>query len=72
MDVSGIVGKVQVPTLVLHRRDDARQPFAEGRKMASMIPDAQFIALDGRNHIILEEEPEWLQFLSEVRAFLGS
>lgn len=37
-----------------------------------MIPGAQFIALDGRNHIILEEEKEWSRFLAEIRAFLNA
>ena len=70
IDVTDLLPRVQVPTLVIHRRGDARQPFEEGRRLAAMIPNAQFVALDGRNHVILEHEPEWPRFLSEVRSFI--
>jgi len=62
--------KVTVPTLVLHARDDGIVPFEEGRRMAAMIPTASLVALDGRNHLMLENEPAWPRFLEEVRAFL--
>jgi hypothetical protein len=39
--------------------------------MAAMIPGARFVALDGRNHRILESEPAWARFLGEVRTFLA-
>ena len=72
IDVSHLLGRVTVPTLVLHCRDDAVQPFEEGRRMAAMIPGARFVALEGRNHLMLESEPAWSRFLEEVRIFLGS
>ena len=62
---------VAPPTLVLHCRDDGMVPFEEGRRMAAMIPDARFVALEGRNHLILENEPAWGRFLEEVRGFLA-
>jgi pimeloyl-ACP methyl ester carboxylesterase len=40
--------------------------------MAAMIPGARFVALDGRNHLILESEPAWTRFLDEVTNFLAS
>ncbi|WP_299626038.1 alpha/beta fold hydrolase [Pelagibius sp.] len=70
IDVTELLSQVRVPTLVLHRRGDSRQPFEEGRRLGAMIPDAQFVALEGRNHIILEHEPEWPRFLCEVRQFV--
>jgi pimeloyl-ACP methyl ester carboxylesterase len=54
----------------LHCRDDALQPFEEGRIMAAGIPDARFVALEGRNHVILDGDPAWDRFFDEVRAFL--
>ena len=36
------------PTLVLHCRDDAVQPFEEGRFLAAGIPGARFVGLEGR------------------------
>jgi len=71
-DVSNLLPLVQVPTLVLHCRDDARVPFEEGRKMAAGIPGARFVALEGRNHVILEGDPGWGRFLDEIKTFLRS
>ena len=65
------LAQVSVPTLVLHARDELRVPFEQGRRLASMIPNARFVPLDGQNHILLESEPAWPVFLSEVRRFLG-
>jgi len=55
---------------VLHCRGDSVQPFDEGRRLAAGIPGARFVALEGRNHLMLEDEPAWARFLDEVRAFL--
>jgi DNA-binding SARP family transcriptional activator/pimeloyl-ACP methyl ester carboxylesterase len=72
VQVQALLPKVQVPTLVLHARGDGVVPFAEGRLIATTIPGARFVPLDSRNHILLEGEPAWDRFVSEVRAFLAS
>jgi pimeloyl-ACP methyl ester carboxylesterase/DNA-binding CsgD family transcriptional regulator len=71
LDVTSVAPAVTVPALVLHSRDDLLVPFDEGRLMASLIPDARFVALDSKNHILLEDEPAWPEFVSSVREFLG-
>ncbi len=70
IDVTGLAPRISCPTLVLHARDDARVPFEEGRLFASLIPEARFVSLESRNHILLESEPAWKHFLAEVQAFL--
>jgi pimeloyl-ACP methyl ester carboxylesterase/DNA-binding CsgD family transcriptional regulator len=70
LDVSDLARRVDVPTLVLHARGDAAVPFEEGRWLASLIRDARFVPLDSDNHVLLQTEPAWPVFLSEVRAFL--
>lgn len=72
IDVTHQAGKVSVPTLVLHSKNDACIPFEEGRILASHIPGARFVTLDSVNHILLEEEPAWKHFLAEVENFVGS
>jgi pimeloyl-ACP methyl ester carboxylesterase len=72
IDVTELLKKISVPTLVLHCRDDGMAPFEGGRRMAAMIPDARFVALEGQNHLILENEPAWPQFLKEVMDFLAA
>ena len=71
-DVTALLPRVSVPTLVLHARDDARVPFESGRRMAAGIPGARFVALTGRNHVFLESEPAFGQFLEHTRAFLAA
>ncbi len=72
IDVSDVAPQVTVPTLVLHAREDSAIPFEEGRELAALIPDARFVPLDSRNHILLEDEPAWSRFLAEVHTFLGA
>jgi class 3 adenylate cyclase/pimeloyl-ACP methyl ester carboxylesterase len=71
-DVTALLPRVSVPTLVLHTRDEARIPFEAGRRMAAGIPGARFITLQGRNHIFLETEPAFGQFLEHTRSFLAT
>jgi len=70
LDVEDLAPRISCPTLVLHANRDARVPFDEGRRLASLIPGARFVPLDSRNHILLEHEPAWAQWLAEVAAFL--
>ncbi len=70
LDVDSLLPQVTVPTVVLHCRDEAAVPFEEGRRMAAGIPGARFVGLEGRNHLIMKDEPAWPRFLEEVRAFL--
>ena len=70
MDVTELLPKVNCPTLVLHARNDARVPFAEGRMVASSIPGAEFVTLESCNHILLEHQPAWKQFLAEIARFV--
>ena len=70
VDVSALAAEVRCPTLVLHARQDARVPFEEGRRVALAIPGAEFVPLESRNHILLEQEPAWTQFFVELEGFL--
>lgn len=69
-DVSELLPRVTVPTLVFHCLKDALVSFDEGRYLAMSIPNARFVPLDSRNHIILENEPAWPRFCFEFRRFL--
>jgi len=70
-DVSDTARRVRQPALVLHARHDGAVPYEEGRRLASLLPNARFVTLQTDNHILQEGEPAWELFLSEVRAFLG-
>jgi len=63
--------EVQVPTLVIHGRDDGCIPYSEGRTFATGIPGATFVTLESRNHILLESEPAWARFREAFSAFVS-
>lgn len=70
-DVQSLLPTVSVPTIVLHARGDRLIPFRNGVELASSIPGARFIPLESRNHVLLEDEHAWEEFLLEYRRFLG-
>jgi class 3 adenylate cyclase len=47
VDVVDFLPQVKAPTLVLHRRGNRNVPSRAGRDVASLIPDARFVALEG-------------------------
>jgi pimeloyl-ACP methyl ester carboxylesterase len=51
MDVSDVLAQIHVPTLVLHRKGDRAIGFDHGRQLASLIPGATFVPLDGEAHL---------------------
>lgn len=71
LDASGFAPGVRADTLVVHARNDAIQPFAQGQLIARMIPNAQFLALECNSHIPLPQFPAWEQLMSAVEAFLS-
>lgn len=72
IDVTDAARRVTAPTLVLHARHDLLPPLEQGRRLAALIPDSRFVSLESRNHILLEHEPAWQQFLDEIDRFLAA
>jgi pimeloyl-ACP methyl ester carboxylesterase len=68
LDLRDTATRVRCPTLVLHVRDDAVAPFEEGRRLAGLISGARFVPFEGRNHLLLENEPAFLQLAREIEA----
>ncbi|MGH9544959.1 MAG: alpha/beta fold hydrolase [Terriglobales bacterium] len=71
IEVTGLLAKVRVPTIVFHCDQDAAVPFHEGRLLAAGIAKAKFVPLTSRNHVLLHGEPAWEVFLRELGGFLG-
>jgi pimeloyl-ACP methyl ester carboxylesterase len=67
-DLAGVFPAVRVPTLVLHRRGDGLAPVSHGRHVASQIPDARFVELEGVDHLPFVGDAEAV--LAEVQDFL--
>ena len=70
IDIADILSRVKAPTLVMQVRDDQVVPFEAGRQLAAGISGAHFIALPGRNHLFLEQEPASNRFFEEISLFL--
>jgi pimeloyl-ACP methyl ester carboxylesterase/DNA-binding CsgD family transcriptional regulator len=69
VDITHLLERVTVPTLVLHARDDEVVQIEEGKLLASGIAGAEFVELDSRNHVLLAHEPAWQRFKEAVLAF---
>jgi pimeloyl-ACP methyl ester carboxylesterase len=72
VDVRGVLGAVQAPTLVMHRRHDIDASVEEGRYLAEHIPGARFIELDGADHFIAVDPDQILDPVEDFVRGLGS
>jgi class 3 adenylate cyclase/pimeloyl-ACP methyl ester carboxylesterase len=70
LDVTDLLPKVTVPTLVMHVRGDQVQPLEAGRELAAGIPGARFVPLQGQNHMLLENDPASERVIEEIRLFV--
>jgi class 3 adenylate cyclase len=51
VDVTDLLPRIRVPTVVIHRRHDRAHPFRAGRELAALLPNARFIPLEGNEHM---------------------
>jgi pimeloyl-ACP methyl ester carboxylesterase len=70
-EVTHLLPRIAVPTLVVHAHDDDVVPLSQARLIAAGIPEARFVELESKNHILLEAEPAWTRFKQAVLEFTG-
>ena len=70
IDITELAPRVSCPCLVANSRDGLRIPMEEGRRLATLIPDARFVSMPTPNHFVREDEPAWRLFVAQLRAFL--
>ncbi len=68
LDLTADIGQIRNPTLVLVGSQDAATPPPMARELVQMIPQAQFIELDGLGHAPMVQDPGG--FLKAISAFL--
>ena len=51
LNVTDLLPRLRVPTLVIHHKGCKVIPFHLGREMASMIPNSRFVPLEGSIHL---------------------
>lgn len=69
IDVQEEARRVRCPTLVVHGRGDLRIAHDEGRLAAGLIPNARFMSLETRSHLMMQDEPAWRDFISALEDF---
>ena len=67
-DVTGSLGRIAAPTLVVGGTEDYSISLAQKQDLAAGIPGARFVAVEDASHTVPEEQPE--RFNREVLAFL--
>ena len=72
IDVREQAREVSCPTLIMHSRDDRRVPMRFGEELATLIPEAQLVALNSNDHLLAASEPAWQVFRDELDAFLAT
>ena len=72
IDVTNRLGQITLPTLIMHSRGDQRVPMDQSQIMADKMPNARFVPLDSKNHLILEQDAGWPVFQQEVSKFLAA
>jgi pimeloyl-ACP methyl ester carboxylesterase/DNA-binding CsgD family transcriptional regulator len=68
IDVRHILANIRVPTLIIHRSDDARVKIAGGRYLAEKIKGARFVEIPGRDHPIWTGDID--RVVDEIEEFL--
>jgi class 3 adenylate cyclase len=69
IDITDILPSVNVPTLIIHRRDDVTVDVEAGRLLSERIPNAKYVELSGVDHLpMVGENPN--QILDEMAQFL--
>jgi class 3 adenylate cyclase/pimeloyl-ACP methyl ester carboxylesterase len=68
IDVRHVLPSIRVPTLVLHRSEDANIEIDHGRYVAAHIPGAKFVELPGIDHIPFFGDADRL--IDEIEEFL--
>lgn len=71
IDVADVAAAVSCPTLIVHSRHDVRVPLSQATELASAIPDSRLVILDSPNHLLVQGEPAWPEFLAQIDEFLG-
>lgn len=69
IDVREVLPSLDVPTLVIHRRDDRPVPVALGRELAEQIPGARMIELEGSDHFQYAGDVD--TWMDEVERFVA-
>ena len=69
-DLSALLPRIKIPTLLVWGTQDDAVPIAHARRMAKLIRDAGLVLFEGAGHFAYLDDPQ--RFCRIVRHFLGS
>ena len=70
IDVSALAPQIKAPTLIIQVRGDQVVPFIAATDLASLIPGARLVPIEGIDHIAVRGDGEDEQIDRAVRTFL--
>lgn len=69
-DLSALLPRVRIPTLLIWGTLDDAVPIAHARRMEKLIPDAGLVVFEGAGHFAYLDDPQ--RFCRIIRHFFGS
>ena len=70
IDITGILHSIRVPTLIIHRIEDALVSVEGGRELAAGIPRARLVEFPGADHLFFLDDDASDRVLAEIEEFL--
>lgn len=67
-DITGILGSIQVPTLLIYRTGDKDVKVGEGKYIAGLIPNSKLVELPGDDHLFWVGDV--FSVLAEIEEFI--
>lgn len=68
-DLTPLLDKIQVPTLLVWGDRDTATPIEDARTMEKLIPDSGLVVFEGAGHFSYLEQP--LRFATIIKTFIG-
>jgi class 3 adenylate cyclase/pimeloyl-ACP methyl ester carboxylesterase len=70
IDVSALASQIKAPTLIIQVRGDQVVPFFAATELASLIPGARLVLIEGSDHLPIPGDGEGEQIAQAVQPFL--
>ena len=70
IDVSALASQIKAPTLIIQVRGDQVVPFFAATELASLIPGARLVPIEGSDHLPIPGDGEGEQIARAVQPFL--
>ncbi|MFV2038138.1 MAG: alpha/beta fold hydrolase [Paracoccaceae bacterium] len=67
----GYLDQVDVPTLIIHARNDTIHPIKEAHELARGIEGAEFLVVESGNSLCIPSDPTWQQQMDALIGFLA-